>query len=79
MNTEWVKVAEVQGLMKAYIIKGRLEAEGIPVKLKYEVIAKIYGLTVDGIGLVEIFVERGYENDATRIIELSESHRDKGI
>jgi len=53
---KWVSIFTASGLGEAYIIKGRLESEGIPVKLSYEAISKIYGFTVNGLGEVHIMV-----------------------
>ena len=41
---------------EAQIVKGRLEAEGIPVMLKYESLGLVYGFTIDGLGQVKIQV-----------------------
>jgi hypothetical protein len=52
----WGIVGTESGSWKADLIKGRLVAEGIPVELRYEAIGKVYGITVDGLGRVEILV-----------------------
>ena len=41
---------------EAEIVKGRLESEGIPVLLRYESAGIVLGLTVDGLGQVEVQV-----------------------
>lgn len=43
-------------MAQASIVSGRLETEGIPVKLKYEAAGRIYALTVDGLGEVKVQV-----------------------
>lgn len=53
----WAVLMRVQGLPLAHIIKGRLESEGIEVRLEYEALGRIYGLTVDGLGEVIILVK----------------------
>ena len=53
---KWEVAATEDGWWKADIIKGKLEAEGIPVELRYEAVGKVYGLTVDGLGAVDILV-----------------------
>jgi hypothetical protein len=55
-NTEWERVTIVSGMVHADIIRGRLETEGIPVRLLYESAGRIYALTLDGLGEVEIRV-----------------------
>ncbi len=68
---EWVRVKRVQGMVEANIIKGLLEANGVPVRLKHETAAVLFGLTLDGLGEVEILVPENYKNYAKRIIETS--------
>ena len=48
----WQVVSITSGVIKARILEGRLEAEGIPVRLQYEPIGEIYAITVDGLGEV---------------------------
>jgi len=64
----------VTGWMEAHIIKGRLESVGIPALLKYEAIGRVYGLTVDGIGNVELLVPEDLKEQALKEIE----ERDEG-
>jgi hypothetical protein len=71
-NKEWISVFTASGLGEAYIIKGRLESEGIPVKLSYEAIGKIYGLTVDGLGEVHIMVPKEDVERAKTILDSCE-------
>ncbi|RKZ22606.1 hypothetical protein DRQ16_00520 [bacterium] len=53
---------------EAYIIKGRLESEGIEVIIKQESIGKIAGFTMDGLGEVELLVpDEDYER-ARRVL-----------
>ncbi len=55
----WEVAATESGWWRADLIKARLEAEGIPVELKYEAVGRVYGLTVDGLGKVDILVPAG--------------------
>jgi hypothetical protein len=52
----------------AEIIKGRLEADGIPAMLRYESAGLVYGLTVDGLGQVEVQVPSSLAEEARRIL-----------
>ena len=73
----WEVAATESGWWKADLIKARLESEGIPVELKYEAVGKIYGLTVDGLGKVDILVPAG---SVARVREiLSESFGDEEL
>jgi hypothetical protein len=56
------------GLTKAYIIKSKLESEGIDVQLVYESISEIIGLTADGLGEVKILVKEKDFDIAKKII-----------
>jgi len=69
---EWVKIKEVQGIVKAQIIRGLLEANGIPVKLKHETAAVLFGITMNGIGKVEIAVPEEYKELAEELIKRAE-------
>ena len=71
IDDKWEIVAIESGTVKASIIKGRLETEGIPVTLRYESIGKVYGLTLNGLGEVEILVPSGYQEKAHDILERS--------
>jgi len=66
-NLEEVHLAA--GLLQAEIIKGRLEAEGIPVLLKYESLGPVMGLTVDGLGQVQILVSKEMAYRARCLLE----------
>ena len=47
-------------IFEANIIKSKLEAEGIPVLVKGDVLGNAYKVTVNGLGLIRIYV--GEEN-----------------
>jgi hypothetical protein len=71
-KADFVVIKVVQGELRANIIKGHLESEGIPVYLKYESAGIIYGITADGIGEVRIFVPQECAEEARKIIEPAE-------
>jgi hypothetical protein len=51
-------------------LKGKLESEGIPVILRYESVGfTLYGITVDGLGEVEIRVPASFAEKAREILE----------
>ena len=72
----WQVVHVTSGLIKARIIEGRLEAEGIPVRLQYEPIGQIYAITVDGLGEVQILVPEQWAGHASRVLEKEYSEED---
>lgn len=72
----WQVISTTSGLIKARIIEGRLEAEGIPVRLQYEPIGAIYAITVDGLGEVQILVPEQWVGHARRVLEVQYSEED---
>lgn len=62
------KVYTASGQIQAHVIKGRLESEGIPVLLRYDSGSTVFGLTVDGLGEVELFVPRDQAARARKIL-----------
>lgn len=64
-----VKVYESQGIFAAEVVKAKLEANGIPAMLKYESVGQIIGITVDGLGRVEVHVPGQFEEDALDLID----------
>lgn len=67
-ENKWSTVYVAQGMAQASIISGRLETEGIPVKLKYEAAGRIYALTVDGLGEVRVQVPASALEQARRVL-----------
>jgi hypothetical protein len=62
-------ICTVAGMLKAQVIKTKLEAAGIRVLLDYESIGPVMGLTVDGLGQVRILVSRKDAEEARALIE----------
>jgi hypothetical protein len=58
-----------QGLLRAQVIKAKLEGAGIPVLLDYESLGRVIGITVDGLGEVRILVPAPYADQAQMLIE----------
>jgi hypothetical protein len=56
----------------AEIYRAKLEAMGIPVLLEYDSAARLFGLTVDGLGEVRIMVPESHAAEAEAL--LSEPH-----
>ncbi len=62
-------VHRAAGLLRAEVIKAQLENAGIPVLLDYESAGRVYGITIDGLGEVRIFVPNEHAEDARRLLE----------
>ncbi len=58
-----------QGLLKAQVIKTKLECAGIPVLLNYESVGPVIGITVDGLGETRVLVPTRYADEARAFIE----------
>jgi len=58
---------------EAEIIKGRLNCEGIPAMFRYESAGIVYGLTVDGLGQVEVQVPAHLAEHAREILAVGEN------
>lgn len=67
-NLDLTTVHVIQGLLKAQVIKAKLEQENIPVLLKYESIGPVIGITFDGVGEVQIQVPARYAAQARALI-----------
>ncbi len=67
-----VKVYESQGIFAAEVVKAKLQANGIPAMLRYESIGQVIGLTVDGLGRVEVYVSAEHAADAAELVQESD-------
>ena len=69
-DTRLTTVYIASGQIEAEIVKGRLESEGIPAMLRYEALGLVYGLTIDGLGQVEIQVPSSLAQHAREILSV---------
>jgi hypothetical protein len=72
-KNKYTTIYIASGQPEAQIIKGRLELDGIPAMLRYESLGLVYGLTVDGLGQVEIQVPSNLVQKAKDILDTDES------
>lgn len=56
------------GQCEASVMKSHLEAEGIPVLLKYDSASQVFGITVDGLGKVRLMVPERLAEEARDIL-----------
>ncbi len=70
MTEQWRCVFVASGEMHAQQVRAFLEAAGIPTVVRGEALRKTHGLTLDGLGAVEISVA---DEDADRARTLLES------
>ena len=64
-----ITVYESQGMLGAQVVKGKLESAGLPVLLKYKSFGQVLGLTVDGLGSVEVQVPAELAEDALALLD----------
>jgi hypothetical protein len=64
----WVSVITIQGELQAEIMRGLLEAQGVPVQLSGEGVARVYGLTAGPLAEVDILVPEIKLSDAQEVI-----------
>lgn len=69
MGERLVDVYSACGEAEAYIIKGKLEANGIPCILKSNAARSVHMFTVDGMGEIRIAVKESMADAARRLIE----------
>jgi hypothetical protein len=69
---EQVEVLRVDGAINAEPILAALRANGIPAGIVGEAVGRVYGLTLDGLGVVTIVVPREYEEQARELLAAGE-------
>ena len=62
------KLIETDGLMEAEIIKSKLNSFQIPCMLKFETTGRLFGITMDGLGKVQVMVPEKFYLEAKEII-----------
>jgi hypothetical protein len=67
-----VKLIRVLGGINAESIVAALRGRGIPARLQSEIVGKIYGLTLDGLGEVSVLVPAEYLEEARLILAAGE-------
>jgi hypothetical protein len=71
-QSDEVELIRVPGGINAEAIVTALRGRGIPARLQGEIVGAIYGLTLDGLGEVSIFVPREYMEEARSILAAGE-------
>jgi hypothetical protein len=65
---KWVSAITVQGELQAEIFRGLLEAQGVPVRLSGEGVARVYGLTAGPLAEVDLLVPETKLPDAQEVM-----------
>lgn len=69
---EWqhtVELITVEGMMEAEIIKSQLDSFEIPNMLKFEAVGRVMGITMNGLGKVQVMVPPEYLERAREILD----------
>jgi hypothetical protein len=73
MDTELRPVFVASGEIQAQQVRAFLETAGIATFERGEALRKTHGLTVDGLGAVEILVEQSQEAQARELLDSAEA------
>lgn len=76
MSTPWIVVTKTFGIVDAQIIAGRLDAEGIPVRVRPEEIGHHIGITIGKLGQVAIEVPAAFLEEAVAVLSFDFSDDD---
>jgi len=68
MTNPYVVVSTVQGQFAEGQMRAFLEANGIPTQVRGETLRTTHGISVDGLGSVEILVPRDRADDARELL-----------
>ncbi|MCD6287246.1 MAG: DUF2007 domain-containing protein [Anaerolineae bacterium] len=66
--TDLVTVFVTHGLLRANVIRGLFESAGIPVMLSYESVGPVIGITMNGLGRVEVKVPEEWGQEALDLL-----------
>lgn len=69
------EVLRVDGAINAEPVLAALRANGIPASVVGEAVGRVYGLTMDGLGVVSIVVPKEYEEQARDLLAAGELHQ----
>jgi len=72
MNEELVVVFTAQGELEETQVRSFLAAHDIPTSTRGEALRHTHGLTLDGLGAVEIMVAAEHEDEARRLLDQAE-------
>jgi hypothetical protein len=72
-------VYRASGLLRAQVIKGRLEVSGIPAVLDYDSVSQVFGITIDGLGEVRVMVPIEHVDEARELIAASDDEAISGM
>jgi len=72
MDQDWIIVYTAQGELEETHVRMFLNAHGVPTSTRGEALRKTHGLTLDGLGQVEILVAPENAAEAQALLEAAE-------
>jgi hypothetical protein len=66
---EWTRIHTAQGPSEALVVRSLLESCGIEVKEVQDTAGKLYALTMDGLGKIDIYVPEEKAEEALKLLE----------
>ena len=72
MTEPYVAVSTVQGQFAEEQLRAFLEANGIPTEVRGETLRSTHGISIDGLGTVEILVPAEQANEARELLARAE-------
>jgi hypothetical protein len=72
MEHQWIVVHTAQGELEEAQVRSFLNAHGIPTSTRGEALRKTHGLTLDGLGQVEVLVAPENAADARALLAAAE-------
>ena len=73
---DWSVAYVSQGPLGAELVKAKLESHGVSAVLRYEAIGRELGITVDGLGRVEVLVPEADLQTAQELLEESDDDQE---
>jgi hypothetical protein len=65
---KWVTVHRSNGTTEAELLRNMLESFGIPSRVSYETMGRLYGITVDGMGEASLLVPEDRAKEAQDLL-----------
>jgi hypothetical protein len=72
MENHWIVVFTAQGEPEETQVRSFLKAHGISTSVRGEALRRTHGLTLDGLGQVEILVAPEHADDARELLSAAE-------
>ena len=66
-STKWINLHSFSDLQTAYIIKGALEAEGIPAMIPSDTMSTVYPTTLSW-STIDLYIPEQFSSQATAIL-----------